>query len=159
MQSLTRCGTIRTTIKKNDGKVFLFHSTRHESLFDNNLCMLCFCSICDILWFLDGIRSRESEKRKIKQPPDAENRAKNHRLFAFSFIRIDDWCFGAYGFSFLQYSIFCCITDIGYSIKGGLEHERELRTQTKQCSWGNRYGGGNSQVYNERRSRKANKGD
>lgn len=29
---------------------------------------------------------------------------------------------------------FCCITDIGYSIKGGLEHERELRTQTKQCS-------------------------
>ena len=48
MQSLTRCGTIRTT-KKTDGKVFLFHSTRHENLFDNNLCMLCFCSICDIL--------------------------------------------------------------------------------------------------------------
>lgn len=35
--------------KKTDGKVFLFHSTRHESLFDNNLYMLCFCSICDIL--------------------------------------------------------------------------------------------------------------
>lgn len=69
MQSLTRCGTIRTTIKKNDGKVFLFHSTRHESLFDNNLCMLCFCSICDILWFLDGIRSRESEKRKLSSHP------------------------------------------------------------------------------------------